>query len=67
MIILAHLKAILKNPYFYLEPYLHQIITLILSIILMENTTHTIDLMIHIKDYAIQLLKILYQKYLYII
>lgn len=63
VVVLAHIKAILLNPYFYLEPYIHQIITLVLSVILMENNNSVVDLMIQIKDFAIQLLKLIFIKY----
>jgi hypothetical protein len=63
MLILTYLNSILKNPYFYLEPYIHQILTLILSLILLENNNYTIELVIHVKDYAVHLLKTLYLKY----
>lgn len=63
MISLNYINAILKNPYAYLEPYLHQIITLILSIILIEINTQMLDLMIKVKDYAVEILKDIFDKF----
>ena len=63
MLILTYINSILKNPFFYLEPYVHQIATLILSLLLSENNNYLIELVIHVKDYAVQLLKILYLRY----
>jgi hypothetical protein len=60
MVILHYVDAILKNPYFYLEPYLHQLVTLLLSLILMENSGGLIELSINVKDYAINIMKNLY-------
>jgi hypothetical protein len=64
MLVLTYIKAILKNPYFYIEPYLHQILTLILSLLLMDyNNSATLDLVIYVKDYAVDLLKELFVRY----
>jgi len=63
MICLSYIDAILKNPYFYIEPYLHQIVTLILSIILIEVNSNYIDLIIRVKDFAIHILKKILVKY----
>lgn len=63
MISLNYINAILKNPYFYIEPYLHQIVTLILSVILIEVTSSQYDLIINVKDYAIGILKEIFIKY----
>jgi len=63
MISLSYIDAILKNPYFYIEPYLHQIITLILSIILIEVNCNQIDLIINVKDFAISILKKIFIKF----
>jgi len=60
MVILHYVDAILKNPYFYLEPYLHQLVTLLLSLILMENSGGLIELAINVKDYAIKIMNNLY-------
>jgi hypothetical protein len=62
MVILHYVEAILKNSYFYLEPYLHQLVTLTLSLILMETSNNLIDQSINVKDYAIKILKLLYDK-----
>lgn len=63
MIILHYIDAILKNPYFYLEPYLHQLVTLILSLILMENSNQFLDQIIRVKDFAIETLSRIHRKY----
>jgi hypothetical protein len=63
MISLTYINAILKNPYVYIEPYLHQIITLILSIILIEVNSPMIELMIKVKDYSIEILRIIFEKF----
>ena len=41
----------------------HQIITLILSIILLDISTESIDLMVYVKDFAVKLIKKIYFKY----
>ncbi len=63
MISLTYINAILKNPYVYIEPYLHQIITLILSIILIEVNSPMIELMIKVKDYSVEILRIIFEKF----
>lgn len=63
MISLSFINAILKNPYFYIEPYIHQIITLILSVILLEVNSSQIDLIINVKDFAIGILKKIFVEY----
>jgi len=63
MISLTYINAILKNPYVYLEPYLHQIITFILSIILVEVNSPMIELMIKVKDYSVEILRVIYEKF----
>jgi hypothetical protein len=63
MLTLTYIKAILQNPFFYIEPYVHQILSLILSLILMHYATTISDLMIHVKDCAVTLLKDLFAKY----
>ena len=61
MISLSYINAILKNPYVYLEPYLHQIITLILTIILLEVNSPMIELIIKVKDYSVEILRMIFQ------
>jgi len=63
MISLSFINAILKNPYFYIEPYIHQILTLILSVILIEVNSSQIDLIINVKDFAIGILKKIFNEY----
>jgi len=63
MISLSYINAIIKNPYFYIEPYLHQIVTLIISVILIEVNSSQYDLIINVKDYAIGILKEIFIKY----
>ncbi len=62
ILILHYINAILQNVYFFIEPYLHQIVTLILSLILMENHIEALDLAIHVKDYAVRILKIIFTR-----
>ena len=62
MIVLSCVKAILKNSFFYLEPYVHQIINMILSFILMEVDTQNIELVIKVKDFAVKLMNKVYKK-----
>lgn len=62
MIILHYVQAILSNPYFYLEPYIHQIITLLLSLVLMENNVEVIDMVVEVKDFAVEILTDTYKK-----
>jgi hypothetical protein len=63
MITLHYLDSILKNPYFYLETYLHQFITVSLSLILMEYTGDQIETSIAVKDFAIKIMKQIYIRY----
>lgn len=63
MISLSYINGILKNPYFYIEPYLHQIVTLIISVILIEVNSTQIDLIINVKNFAIGILKKIFVKY----
>ena len=63
MISLTYINAILKNPYVYLEPYLHQIITLILSIILLEINSPIIELIIKVKDYSVEILRMIFERF----
>lgn len=58
--ILHYINAIISNKSFFLEPYLHQILMIILSFILYENDkTNTIylDPIIRLKYYAIKILE----------
>lgn len=63
MINLSYINSILKNPYIYIEPYLHQIVILIISIILIEVNSSQIDLIVKVKDHAIKILKLIFVKY----
>ena len=63
MVSLSYINGILKNPYLYIEPYIHQIVTLILSIILIEVDTTQVDLIIKVKDFSIEILKLIFVKY----
>jgi hypothetical protein len=66
MIILAYMNAIMKNPFFYLEPYIHQLTAQTLSLILMENQVEEeqVDSVIEVKDFAIHILKLIYQRFM---
>ena len=62
MIILYHIKAILTNKYFYVDPYLSQIIRVLLNYILYESIgirTLKIPAMIRVKNLSLQCLKII--------
>lgn len=60
---LTYINAILKNPYVYIEPYLHQILTLILSIILLEVDCPMLEMMIKVKDYSVEILSSIFNKF----
>lgn len=62
MLLLNYVDAILKNSYFYLEPYLHQLVTLVLSLILIENTSDLIELSVTVKNYAVIVLKAIFSR-----
>ena len=67
LLLLNYVDAILKNSYFYLEPYLHQIVTLVLSLILLENNSDLVDTSVAVKNYAVNVLKIIFRMYLNLI
>lgn len=62
MIILYHIKAILTNKYFYVDPYLSQIIRILLNYILYESIgirTSKIPAVIRVKNLSLECLKII--------
>ena len=63
MVTLTCLLSILNNPFFYLDPYIHQVVTLVLSAVLINNNYTYNDIFITIKHYAIKLLKMLFIKF----
>jgi len=62
MVILHYADALLKNNFFYLEPYLHQLVTLILSLILMDTSDSEMELVLEVKDFAVSLMKLIFKK-----
>ena len=64
MAILYYIYCIIENKYFFIEPYLHQILILILSLILMENENlNFLDSIIKVKIFSIRILKQLIKEY----
>jgi hypothetical protein len=63
MIILHYVDALLRNSFFYLEPYLHQILSLVLSLILMENISNVVDLNVCVKNFAVGILKNIFDRF----
>ena len=63
MVILYYVDALLKNTFFYLEPYLHQIVSLVLSLALMENSSNVVELNVTVKNFAVGILKTLFDRY----
>lgn len=63
MAILYHIEAILVNQFFFIEPYLHQIITLLLSIILLETEGIHVGSIVKNKLFAINCLTVLTQRF----
>jgi len=67
MLLLHYVDVILKNSYFFIEPYLHQILTLVLSLILIENESELLELSVSVKNSAVSVLKIIFTRYLHYI
>lgn len=64
--ILHYINSLINNQSFFLEPYLHQILIIILSFILFENDNNSIiylDPIIRFKFYAIKVLEQIIFKY----
>jgi hypothetical protein len=64
--ILHYINSIINNQSFFLEPYLHQILIIVLSFILYENDNNTLiylDPIIRFKFYAIKVLEQIIFKY----
>lgn len=62
MITIYCLEAIFDNLYFNFDPYLHQIITIVLSIILMHYEYYSVEQVIEVKEKAIKLITQIYTK-----
>lgn len=63
MIVIRTLQGILDSPYFNLDPYLHQIVTIVLSIILSYNDKFIFDVVIAIKEQAIKVMQVIFLRY----
>jgi hypothetical protein len=64
LIIGYYINAIIKNEYFFIEPYLHQIITLLLTLILIDpQNENFVDILIKIKLFSVKMLKLIIMKY----
>lgn len=62
-IIIKTLESILESSYFNLPPYLHQILTLIISITLLGIDNKLTEFIIKLKNESVKLLVLLYHKY----
>ena len=64
MTIIYYLNAILHNQYFFIEPYLHQIITLLLSMILIDfDNLEYLDNMLKVKILSLKMLRIILNEF----
>lgn len=64
MTIIYYLNAIFHNQYFFIEPYLHQIITLLLSMILIDfDNLEYLDNMLKVKILSLKMLRIILNEF----
>ena len=68
ILVLTHIKSVLMNKYFYIDPFISKIITLLLTLIIRDDNTHKsnheyIIASIRAKNIARDCLEIIYNKY----